>query len=273
VIFSVMLATMLLVPAGADAQGFHGLGVTKNCAGNALVGDPYECSYLISNSLDTGTGTPPGDTYLIKNLEDVISTFDPLAACAPITISSGDILRQLTLNTFGGASCVDDSPTQRTCTMPWGSTISSNSFTFHTPTEDEIECARNVNGEPRIDDDVRVTHEDTCSTGANNCPVGDNITEGASSTTFLSPCIDVIKSVDPTLSKVGDEVVYTIEVINCGDEDLVDITVDDTVLGDISGSFPSSLAIGGSSGQVQLPYTIQGGDCTPIPQPNLFIMR
>jgi len=61
---------------------------------------------------------------------------------------------------------------------------------------------------------------------------------------LVTPCIDVEKTADPTTSKVGDEVVYTIEVCNCGDIDLENVTVVDDLLGDLSGSYADTLAVG-----------------------------
>jgi uncharacterized repeat protein (TIGR01451 family) len=73
------------------------------------------------------------------------------------------------------------------------------------------------------------------------------------------PCIEVTKTVDCGYSKVGDEVLYTVCVDNCGDVELTDVTVTDNLLGDISGLFPDVFAVG----QVEcrdIPYTIQPGD-------------
>jgi len=63
-------------------------------------------------------------------------------------------------------------------------------------------------------------------------------------TIILTPCIEVTKTANPTTSKAGDVVTYTIEVCNCGDATLSDVEVDDSLLGDLSGSFADSLAIG-----------------------------
>ena len=73
------------------------------------------------------------------------------------------------------------------------------------------------------------------------------LTAGAFATHVLAvvcpPDITVTKTAD-ALSKVGDAVTYTIEVCNAG---LVAVTrgsVIDTLLGDISASFPATLAAG-----------------------------
>jgi uncharacterized repeat protein (TIGR01451 family) len=81
-------------------------------------------------------------------------------------------------------------------------------------------------------------------------------------TALLNPDIDVAKTCPP-LAHVGDEITYTITVTNSGDEDLEGITVTDTVLGDLSGSFADTLDAGDSESH-DFPYTIQAGDDDPL---------
>jgi uncharacterized repeat protein (TIGR01451 family) len=83
----------------------------------------------------------------------------------------------------------------------------------------------------------------------------------------IGPCIDVTKEVDCDVSKVGDTVVYTICVTNCSDPaaELVNVTVDDDVLGDLTVSnpygdpFPTTLAAGEQVCRT-FSYEIQPGD-------------
>ena len=70
------------------------------------------------------------------------------------------------------------------------------------------------------------------------------------------PCIDVKKSVNPLKSKPTDEVVYTIELCNCGDVDLTNITVSDTKLGNLVPPFPSTLAKGTLSDSTIIPNCV-----------------
>jgi uncharacterized repeat protein (TIGR01451 family) len=74
------------------------------------------------------------------------------------------------------------------------------------------------------------------------------------------PCVEITKSVDCEVSKVGDEVVYTICIENCGDFPLIDVVVTDPRLdsGPLAG-FPSVLAPD-QNVCVDFPYTIQPGD-------------
>ncbi|MFH1219017.1 MAG: hypothetical protein V1694_01010 [Candidatus Eisenbacteria bacterium] len=73
-----------------------------------------------------------------------------------------------------------------------------------------------------------------------------------------TPCINVTKEVC-AYSKVGDEVTYTICVSNCGDTDLQNISVIDDKLGNLSGSFPSSLTPGQTECR-DITYTVAPGD-------------
>jgi len=92
------------------------------------------------------------------------------------------------------------------------------------------------------------------------------------------PCLEITKTVDCEVSKVGDEVVYRICIENCGETDIYfgpgDIL--DTVLGDISEAFafpdnacPDITSPGvipaGVECCLDFPYTIQAGDDTGLP--------
>ena len=79
----------------------------------------------------------------------------------------------------------------------------------------------------------------------------------------VQPEITVTKAADTELSKVDDEVVYTITIENTGDWPLVDIVVNDPLLGGNLAGFPASLAVGASA-SVDFPYTVQAGDPDPL---------
>jgi uncharacterized repeat protein (TIGR01451 family) len=80
--------------------------------------------------------------------------------------------------------------------------------------------------------------------------------------TIVNPCIRVHKDVDCDKSKEGDEVTYTICVVNCGDTELLNLMVTDTII-DLTGLFPTTLAVGESL-CVDVPYTIPGGAADPL---------
>jgi hypothetical protein len=77
------------------------------------------------------------------------------------------------------------------------------------------------------------------------------------------PCIDVWKWVEPDVSKIGDEVVYTICVNNCGVMHLLNVLVVDTQLGGVLPGFPPVLAPG-QTVCLDFPYTIQPDDSDPL---------
>jgi uncharacterized repeat protein (TIGR01451 family) len=64
--------------------------------------------------------------------------------------------------------------------------------------------------------------------------------------TVICPDIEVIKTADPEVSKATDVVVYTIQVLNTGDTALENITVVDSLMGDLSGSYADTLGVAGS---------------------------
>jgi hypothetical protein len=83
--------------------------------------------------------------------------------------------------------------------------------------------------------------------------------------TIATPSIDVTKTVNPTTSKVGDTVIYTVTVTNTGNISLNGIVVTDPLLGvgPLPG-FPATLAPLASSGPVNFPYVIPAGSPDPL---------
>jgi uncharacterized repeat protein (TIGR01451 family) len=74
--------------------------------------------------------------------------------------------------------------------------------------------------------------------------------------------IDVSKSCPPA-ARLGRSITYTITVANTGEDELVGLTVEDTLLGDLSGFFPDSLPVGGSATQ-QFAREIVSNDPDPL---------
>ena len=109
-------------------------------------------------------------------------------------------------------------------------------------------------------------------TGA-SCDNGDdpsNIELGAGETitcTFSNleyvPQIEVTKTC-PAAAQIGDKITYSITVKNLGNEPLADVVVDDTLLGDLSGSFSDILAVGASETRT-FDYTVSATDPDPLP--------
>jgi uncharacterized repeat protein (TIGR01451 family) len=80
---------------------------------------------------------------------------------------------------------------------------------------------------------------------------------------ICEPCIEVTKTVEPEVAKVGDEVIYEICIINnCEDTPLVVDTFDDTLLG--SQILPSLILEPKDVFCETFPYTIKPDDPDPL---------
>lgn len=77
------------------------------------------------------------------------------------------------------------------------------------------------------------------------------------------PCIDVWKWVEPEVSKIGDDVVYTICVKNCGEIHLRNVVVEDPLLGGVLSDFPSMVLVGETVCK-EFTYTIKPDDPDPL---------
>jgi uncharacterized repeat protein (TIGR01451 family) len=93
------------------------------------------------------------------------------------------------------------------------------------------------------------------------------LTSGAFAThTTLIACpadISITKTAD-ALGKIGDPVTYTFVITNDGDATATRVSVIDTLLGNISASFPATLAAG-QSATVTINRTVVAGDTDPLP--------
>ena len=90
-----------------------------------------------------------------------------------------------------------------------------------------------------------------------------DITDTAAATVeIVSPAISVTRTATP-FSKVSDDVTYTIEICNIGPVSVDRTSVIDTLLGDISGSFDATLALGVCS-SATLTHTVGAGDPDPL---------
>ncbi len=89
------------------------------------------------------------------------------------------------------------------------------------------------------------------------------MTRRGCSTEILNPDIDVTKTCTD-FAQVGDTITYTITVTNTGDEDLEGITVDDTLLGDLSDDFADTLAAGDSESH-DFDYLVTEDSPDPVP--------
>jgi hypothetical protein len=145
--------------SAGNPNPLHGISFAKGCVVPTIVGDTYKCNFLITNNVDQAS-----DTLTITSLVDVVHA-------NPSDVSSGNVLSTLDLGFLGGASC--NGP-QTQCTLPVGASIFTSS-----PLEFYTTDATDPNP---LTDDAVLTWQDTCSSGAVNCPVGNQtITTGSQS--------------------------------------------------------------------------------------------
>ncbi len=83
-------------------------------------------------------------------------------------------------------------------------------------------------------------------------------------TAVKTPCVEVTKTVEPTVSKVGDEVLYTIEIHNCGNVTIDVVSIIDTILGSLSHATCDTLIVGETCTIEDVNYVIQPGDPDPL---------
>ena len=128
--------------------------------------------------------------------------------------------------------------------LPVGNTVYSHDFVY-TPgaNEDPVENSVTASGDG-VDSGVTDTDTDECETD------------------ILNPSIGVTKSCTE-LAHAGDTVTYTITVTNTGDEDLDNVKVMDTILGDLSASFADELAVGASESH-DFDYVVLESDPDPL---------
>ena len=79
---------------------------------------------------------------------------------------------------------------------------------------------------------------------------------------LIIPSVSVIKTGN-TISKVGDNVAYTISITNTGNVDLVADNITDSLLENITASFSNPLVVGGSD-NISYSYTVKSGDADPL---------
>jgi hypothetical protein len=189
--FAVAFATAILVvvsvapPVALALNENHGIGLSKGCIGATKIGDPYKCSYSITNN--TGIDEA-GDTLTITSLVDTINR--------PGSPASGNILQipgiaaNVTFQTLAGnvtpPSCANLGTPSAICTLPSQSRIRVGGsggvpgFSFYTV----VAADYTVNPTTHVlTDSVALTWQDTCSSGTNNCPQGNQSFTTGSSTT------------------------------------------------------------------------------------------
>ena len=83
---------------------------------------------------------------------------------------------------------------------------------------------------------------------------------------LFQPALTLIKVCAPASASVGDTITYTFDITNTSSADSPDLVLEaanDSLLGDISNSFPASLATGDTA-TIELTRDIQSGDPDPL---------
>src|SRR5262249_31220327 len=144
-----------------NAAPVHGIGLFKGCSSPTTVLQKTQCNFTVTNTIDP-------DQLTITSLTDVVHA-------AGGDDNAGNVLPLLTLSFSGGASC---NVGQTVCTLPPGAKISTDPaaignsgaahpFVYHTVTGADAD-----NANP-LTDSAKLTWQDKCTSGAVNCPIGD----------------------------------------------------------------------------------------------------
>jgi hypothetical protein len=179
-----LAASMVVLNAmSASAVAFHGITPQKACNPTTQIGQPYVCSYQITNADDNN------EDIVVTSLIDVVHS-------AGGNVSSGNIIGSVVWHTTGTAFCTGTPVTS--CTLPnKGDAITSDDFTFYTVTAADY----NQNAQHILADDISIAwSEPVCVNGG--CPQGGQTgTTGASTTVIpFTPSITTLLSatnVDP----------------------------------------------------------------------------
>src|SRR4051794_26099461 len=154
---AVALLTFGVVGSQA-ALGQHGIAFVKGCDSPTNIGDPYNCSYTVLNVVDT-----VHDKLSVTGLSDQVHA-------AGGDVNSGNILPALQLIFSGAVVCVGGSGAgtvaspyvgATSCTLPFGSSISTNSHSFYT-----VQAADFGLPGHSLTDTATLNWFDTCDLGA-----------------------------------------------------------------------------------------------------------
>jgi uncharacterized repeat protein (TIGR01451 family) len=218
-LLSMCLVLCCVFAGSVSAIDVHGISLQKGAESPTEVGSLYLASYTIENDKDTGGGV--GDTLEVYGLTDVVNA-------AGGNASSGNIIALLTWNLSGGATW--DAINSKII-LPPGGKAQSEPYGFYTVQPADFGLPGHV-----LPDQVTINWTDTCNTGSSNCFTRPE-TATASSATLVTaplPCVEVDKTVDCDVAMAGGELVYTIEIENCGSDALNLVSVTDSLLGDIT---------------------------------------
>jgi uncharacterized repeat protein (TIGR01451 family) len=241
-------------------------------AGEVLIlsmGAQLECQESPSNvtgnihaaleSAETSLGDPinsgQDDTPLIGAGELSVPGIEITKSCTPDASTGEDITYEITITNTGNETLTIDSVIDTVL----GDITSSFPATLGAGLSDAETFTHTVTP---ADGDSLTNSVTVNATGDTSGTSATSTAQCTTTITQLVPDILVEKSCDAEVP-VGGTVTYTITVTNSGTEPLENITVDDTLLGDLSGSFPDTLDPGDFHSE-QVTRDQQPGDPDPI---------
>jgi len=178
----VMLAVFGIgIPSALAADVQHGIGFTKGCASPSNIGAAYACTYTVRNVLDEAE-----DTLTIDGLVDTVHA-------AGGDVNSGNVFSFLQLVAAAGAPTCPGAtgtgtafdpwraPGLTSCTLPFGSRINAQPFSFYT-----VQPADSTLPGHQLRDDAQLIWHDLCDdpngTGNSSCNPGPLIASAVSQT-------------------------------------------------------------------------------------------
>ncbi|MGH2679715.1 MAG: DUF7507 domain-containing protein [Actinomycetota bacterium] len=175
--------------------------------------------------------------------------------CPATSLAGDEIIYEITVSNDGNEALVDLSVID--------SLLGDITDEFGTTTLDPGEVITvQVGRTPQPGDGDPLTNSVTASATGDISDT--DVSDDADCTTdVLNPDIDVDKTCTE-FAQVGDTITYTITVTNTGDEDLEAITVQDSLLGDLSGSYADTLAAGDSESH-DFDYLVTENSPDPVP--------
>ena len=191
--FFLTTGALLLAVGAILAVGFasaagpvnHGITFTKGCSSPTQIGQPYACSYQIFNIVDGAQ-----DTLTITGLLDTVHAAggDVLSGGGSATATFNQLKFEIvagspTCNGTGSGTSLDPFVNATMCTVPFGSTLAVQPFSFYTVQGADFNLAGH-----NLTDDAGLTWHDLCDdpagTANTNC-VNDPPVVGAGSQTVV----------------------------------------------------------------------------------------
>ena len=218
--------------------------------------DPVENSVTAS-----GDGVDSGVTDTDTDTCDTDITHEPgidVEKTCPRSVPFGeDIEYTITVENTGNEALVEVTVDDTLL----GDITDEFDFDFSNPFPAGATATAVVTYSPQAGDPDPITN--TVTATGEGADSGEEASDGAScETDILNPSIGVTKSCT-ALAHAGDTVTYTITVTNTGDEDLDNVKVMDTILGDLSASFADELAVGASESH-DFDYVVRESDPDPL---------